>query len=193
MQTAIGNGWPGALGALEGEPQMAAVIELDGGPVRPDELQPMVGGVVDSGFRIAHDDDAGGNETARVLRGVKQHRQCGRDIDRLGLDIFLRGRLRHDDGRDRRRQRAPDGVADAAKIQIEGRLAIGLAAQQIADYRNVVAVDRREHQRRSAVVLFQRAGDGEMGVDRRRVGRQTAVLRHALQGAAQPRVKNIGI
>jgi hypothetical protein len=63
-----------ALRPLEGEPQMPAEIELDSGAVAAGQHQPVVGGVVDAGVRIARDDDAGGNVAAGVGGGVVQRR-----------------------------------------------------------------------------------------------------------------------
>ena len=52
MQTTIGRGAPLRLGALEGEPQMPAEVELDRRAVGAGQLQPMIGGVVGAGVGV---------------------------------------------------------------------------------------------------------------------------------------------
>src|SRR4029450_8011767 len=50
------------LGAFEGGAQVTAGVELDGGCVRTDELEAVIGGVVHAGQRIFDDHHAGGDE-----------------------------------------------------------------------------------------------------------------------------------
>ncbi len=193
MQTTMGSGAPTRFARSIGEPKVAAVIELDGSPVRPDELQPMIGRVVNSGLGIADDDDAGGDEAAGILGGMKKHRQHAREIDRAGMNVLLGRAVLDHDRRQRRSQRTADRIADAAKIDAERSLAIGLAAQQVADDRNVVAINRGEHQRRAAVALFEHTRHCKLGIDRRRIGLQAAVGRHAVKRGTKACIQNFGI
>jgi len=181
------------LGPLEGETQVASVVELDGGAVGTDELQPMIGGVVDSGLGIANDDDAGSDETARILGGMKQDGQQAREIDVVGMNSLLRGRVGDPDGRDRRRECPADGVADAAKPDPEGGLAILLAAQHISDDRRGVTVHGGEQNGRSAVAFFQHGRNREVGIDRRRIGFQPALRDHAVDRRAKSCVEDAGV
>ena len=141
MQTATGRCLALALGALEREPQMAAEVELDAGAVGAGDLQPVIGRVVDAGLGIAHDDDAGGDVAAGIGRGVVQRRQHAAEVDVLGVDVLLHRRALDQHRRLRSAERAADELADAAEVDAEGRLAVGLAGQQVADHRHVVAVD----------------------------------------------------
>ena len=86
--------------------------------------------------------------------------------------------------------RAADKVAHAAEVDAEGRLDVILARQQVADHRHVIAVDRGEQQRRPAVELFHQAGDFEMRIDRRAVGRKPPALGHAVERRAKARVQH---
>ena len=95
MQTAIGRSSPFALGALEGEPQMPAEVELHAGAVRTGDLQPVIGGVVGAGVGIAHDHDAGGDEAPGIVRRVVERRQHAGEVDVLGVDVLLRRRPLH--------------------------------------------------------------------------------------------------
>ena len=109
-----------------------------------------------------HDHDAGGDEAAGVGGGVLQRRQHAGEIDVLGVHVLLRRRPLHQHRRLRLAERAADELAHAAEVDAEGGFDIGLAGQQVADHRHVVAVDLREQQRRSAVELLHDAGDFEM-------------------------------
>ena len=155
------------LGALEGRAQMAAEVELDAGAVAAGQHQPVIGRVVDAGVGIAGDDDAGGDVAAGVGGGVLQRRQHAAEVDVLGVDLLLRRRALDQHRRLRIAERAADELAHAAEVDAEGRFDIGLAGQQIADHRHVVAVDLGEQQRRPAVELLHQAGDFEMRIDRR--------------------------
>ena len=101
----------------------------------------MIGGVVDAGVGIAGDDDAGGDVAAGVGGGVLQRRQHAAEVDVLGVHLLLRRRPLDQHRRLRLAERAADELAHAAEIDAEGRLDVGLAGQQIADHRHVVAVD----------------------------------------------------
>ena len=78
------------LRALERGAQVPAVVELHGGAVRPEQLQAMIGGVVDAGLRVAHDDDARRDEAAGILGRMKQDRQQGAEIEAVRMHVLLR-------------------------------------------------------------------------------------------------------
>ena len=136
------------------------------------------------------DHDAGGDVAAGVGGGVLQRRQHAPEVDVLGVHVLLRRRPLHQHRRLRIAERAADEFAHAAEVDAEGGLDVGLAGQQIADHRHVVAVDLREQQRRPAVELLHDAGDFEIGIDRRGVGLQPALLGHAAERRAKAGVQH---
>ena len=156
---------------------MAAEVELDGGAVAAGQHQPVIGRVVDAGVGIAGDDDAGGDVAPGVVGGVLQRRQHPAEVDVLGVHLLLRRRALDQHRRLRIAERAADELAHAAEVGAEGGFDVGLAGQQVADHRHVVAVDLGEQQRRPAVELLHQAGDFEMRIDRRRVGLQAGRAR----------------
>ena len=108
----------------------------------------------------------------------------------LGVHLLLRRRPLDQHRRLRIAERAADELAHAAEVGAEGRLDVGLAGQQVADHRHVVAVDLGKQQRRAAVELLHHAGDFEIGVDRRRVGLQPAAARPCAPSAERKRVSS---
>ena len=178
------------LGAFECRAEMPAEVELDGGAVASGQHQPVIGRVVDAGVGIARDDDAGGDVAAGVVGGVLQRRQHLAEIDVAGVHLLLRRRALDQHRRLRIAERAADELAHAAEVDAEGGFDIGLAGQQIADHRHVVAVDLGEQQRRPAVELFHHAGDFEIRIDRRGIGLQPAGIGHAAERRAKARVQN---
>ena len=65
----------------------------------------------------------------------------------LRMDLLLRRRALDQHRRHRIAERAADEVADAAEVAAERRLDVGLAGQQVADHRHVVAGDLGEQHR----------------------------------------------
>ena len=178
------------LRALERRAQMAAEVELDGGAVGAGQHQPVIGRVVDAGVGIAGDDDAGGDVAAGVGGGVLQRRQHPPEVDVLGVHLLLRRRPLDQHRRLRIAERAADELAHAAEVDAEGGLDVGLAGQQVADHRHVVAVDLGEQQRRPAVELLHQAGDLEMRIDRRGVGLQAGPASAMRPSAERKRVSS---
>ena len=82
---------------------------------------------VEAKLRIARDDDAGGDKAPVVARSVLQHREHAPDIESVGVDVFLRRRFLHHHRRLGVAHRARDELAQAAELDAESRLAIGLA------------------------------------------------------------------
>ena len=182
-----------ALGALEGEPQVPAVVELDAGTGPADELQTVIGRVVGAGVGIAYDHDPRGNKASRILRRVMERGQHARKVDVLGVDVLLRRRPLHQHRRLRRAERAADERPDAVEVDPEGGFAIGLAGEQVADHRQVEAVDLGEQQRRPAVELFHDRRNLEVRIGRRRVGGEPPLRRHALKRRAESGVEDVDI
>ena len=193
MHTAIGKRLALALGALEGEPQVTAVVELDAGAAAAGDLQAMVGGVVGAGVGVAHDHDPGGDEASGIRRRVVERGQQAEEIDVAGMDVLLRRRLLHHHRRQGLAERTADELADAVEVDAESRFAIPLAGQQVSDHRHVVAVDGGEQERRPAVELLHDGRDLEVRIDRRRVGGEPPELRHAAERRAEARVEDAGI
>ena len=193
MHTAIGSGSPLRLARSNASRRCRPKSSLTAVRRSAGELQPMIGGVVGAGVGVAHDHDAGGDEAAGVGGGVVQRRQHAGEVDVLGVDVLLRRRLLHQHRRLRRAERAADELADAVEVDAEGGLAIVLAGQQVSDHRHVVAVDGGEQERRPAVELLHDGGDFEVRIDRRRVGREPSLLRHAVERRAEARVEDAGI
>ena len=158
--------------------------------LRAGQHQPMIGRVVDAGVGIAGDHDAGGDIAPGVVGGVLQRRQHPPDVDVLGVDLLLRRRPLDQHRGLRIAERAADELADAAEVGAEGGFDIGLAGQQVADHRHVVAVDLGEQQRRPAVELLHHARDLEMRIDRRGIGLQPALLGHAAERRTKARIQN---
>ena len=138
----------------------------------------MIGGVVGAGVGIAHDHDAGGDEASGVRPpcggapaacGRGRCPWCGRAPAPAPRSTSTGGFGCA--------ERAADEFADAVEVDAEGRLAVRLAGQQVADHRHVVAVDLAEEQRRPAVELLHDRRDLEMRIDRRRIGREPPAAR----------------
>ena len=157
------------------------------------QLQAMIGRVVGAGVGIAHDHDPGGDEAPGIGGGMVERRQHAGEVDVLGVDVLLRRRLLHQHRRLRRAERAADEIADAVEVDAEGGLAIVLAGQQVSDHRHGVAVDGGEQERRPAVELLHDGRNLEVRIDRRRVGGEPSVLRHAVERRAEARVEDAGI
>jgi hypothetical protein len=130
-----------ALRALNREPQMAAVIELDSGAVRTDQLKAVVGGVVDVRFRVANDHHARGDEAAGIGGRVLQDRQQVAKIDVLAVCMRLCRRLVDQGRRLRIAKRPADELSNAAEVDAESPLAVLLASEKVADDRDVMALD----------------------------------------------------
>ena len=178
------------LGALEGGTEMTAEVELDRGAVRAAQHQPVIGRIVDAGFGIAGDDDAGGDVAPRVCRGMMQRRQHSAEVDVLGVHLFLGRSALDQHWRLRLAQRPADEFAHAPEIDAESGLDVGLAGQQVSDHRHVVAVDLGEQQRRPAVEFLHQPCDFQMRVDRGRERLQPALLGHAAERGAKSRIQN---
>ena len=178
------------LRALERRLQVAAEIELDAGAVGTGQHQAVVRGVVDAGLGIARDNDAGGDVAAGVGGGMGERRQQLAEVDAGLMDFLLHGRPLDQHRGLGLAQRATDKLPHAAEVDAEGGLHVGLARQQIADHRHVVALDLREQHRRPAVELLHDAGDVEIRIGRCGVGMQAAVFRHAVQRRAKASVQD---
>ena len=113
-----------------------------------------------------------------------------REIDVLGVDVLLRRGLLHQHRRLGLAERAADEFAHAPEVDAERGLDVVLAGQQVADHRHVVAVHRREQQRRPAVELLHDPGDLEMRIDRRGVGVQASRFGHAVECRAKARIQH---
>ena len=182
-----------ALGALEREAQMPAEVELDGGAARAGQLQAMIGGIVGAAIGVAHDHDPGGDEAAGIRRGVMERGQHADQIDVAGVDVLLRRRLLHQHRRLRRAERPPDELADAVEVDAEGGLAIALAGQQVSDDRDIVAIDRGEQQRWSAVESLHDRRNLEARIDRRCIGIEPSERGHAPERRTESRIEDAGI
>jgi hypothetical protein len=68
-----------------------------------------------------------------------------------------------------------------------------LAGEQVADHRQVEAVDLGEQQRRPAVELFHDCRNLEVRIGRRRVGGEPPLRRHALERRAESGVEDVEI
>ena len=174
-----------ALRALECGAQVPAEVELDGGALGAEQLEAMVGGVVDAGFRIFDDDDAAGDEAPAVRCGVAQDRQHLFDVEVPGMHDLLARAFRAALGRDRIAHRARDEAADVAIARAESSLAVGLAAQQVADDRHGVALHLRKHQRLRAVQPLHDRGDLEVRIGFALQAAQPSRSAHALERGAK--------
>jgi len=153
----------------------------------------MIRSVVGAGVGIPHDHDSGGDVTAGVGGRVVERRQHAGEIDIVGMDVLLSRRFLHQHRWLRRAERPAHEFADAVEIDAEGGLAIRLTRQQVSDHGHVVAVDCAEQQRRSAIELLHHGGDLEMWIDRRGVGIEPSLHRHALERRTESRVEDAGI
>ena len=70
---------------------------------------------------------------------------------------------------------------------------VGLAAQQIADHRNVMPLDVGEQRGGAAVALLQHAGDLQLGIDWRRVGFQAPGGGHPVERDAEAGIEDCRI
>ncbi len=182
------------LGALEGEPQMAAEIEPDRGALGTEELQPVIARVIDAGLRVARDDDARGDEAPAVGWGVGEHRQHGAEIEAIAMDVLVRRRPLDHHGRQRRPDGAADEFADGAEVAAERGFAIGPVGEHVADHGNVVAGDVAEQDRGVLIVeLLHNGGDFERRIGRPVIGAQASVLDHAPQRRTESRIQYVGI
>jgi len=172
---------------------MTAEVELDGGTVGADDLEAVIGRVVGAGVGIAHDHDSSGDVPAGVGCRVVERGQHTGKIDIVGVDVLLGRRLLHQHRRLRRAERPADEFADTVEVDAEGGLAIRLARQQVSDHGHVVAVDRAEQQRRSAIQFLHDGGNLEIRVDRRSVGLEPSLHRHALERRTESSVEDAGI
>ena len=120
-----------------------------------------------------------------VVRGVVQRRQDAREIEVLGVHDLLRRCFVDHDGRLRIAKRAANQVADIPEWNAERGLAIGLARQQVADDRHVMADDIAEEERRAAIELLHHAGDLEVRIGRRAIDLQPPALRHTIERGAK--------
>ena len=162
MQTTTGRCWPFFCARSKAARRWRPKSSWMAGAVAAGQHQPMIGRVVDAGVGIARDHDAGGDVAAGVGGGVMQRRQHAAEIDVLGVHLLLRRRALDQHRRLGIAERAADEFAHAAEVDAEGGFDIGLARQQVADHRHVVAVDLGEQQRRPAVELLHQAGDFEI-------------------------------
>ena len=177
MQTTTGRCWPFFCARSNAARRCRPKSSWMPARLRTGQHQAVIRGVVDAGLGITGDHDAGGDVAAGVGGGVMQRRQHPAEVDVLGVDVLLRRRPLDQHRRLRIAQRAADELANAAEIDAERGLDVGLAGQQVADHRHVVAVDLGEQQRRPAVELLHQAGDFEIRIDRRGVGLQAARAR----------------
>ena len=104
----------------------------------------MIGGVVDVRFRVADDHHARSDEAAGIGGRVMQDRQQAAEIEALTEHMFLRRCLLNQDRRFWIPERTADELADAAEIDPECCLTIFLASENVADDRQVVALDVSE-------------------------------------------------
>src|SRR3979490_1907344 len=105
---------------------MAAEIELDRDTVRPEQLQAVVGGVINSGDRILHHDDARGDVAAGIAWCMKQRRKYFGDVEPCPHHDFLRRNVGHDLRRKRTTKGALHEVANAPEIQTEAGFTVFL-------------------------------------------------------------------
>jgi hypothetical protein len=182
------------LGALPGEPQVAAVIEPDRRALRAEKLQAVIARIVDAGLGVARHDDPCGDEAPPVIRRVGEHRQHGADVEAVAVDLLVRRRaLDH-----HRRQRPADGAldkgADGAEVAPERSLAVELVGQHVADHRHVVAGDVAEQDRGVvAVELLHDGGDLELGIGFAFIRAQAPRLEHAAQRRPEPGIQNVRV
>ena len=179
------------LGALVGGAQMPAEVELDGGAVRPGQHQPMIGRVVDAGFGIAGDDDAGGDVAAGVGGGVLQRRQHPAEIDVGPVHLLLHGR------RARPAPAASDRRAPGRRIRARRgsrcRRPLRHWPGTTGDCRSPACRGRSTLENRTAgppSSFFIRPATSRLRIGRRRIGLQPALVGHAAERRAKACVEN---